>query len=144
MDFSYSKIPIVDLTRRRVVDYVYRPIIKIGIKKELNGKNGYIDYEALIDSGADDCLFPWELVELAGLHIERRNGKVFRGLGGGLVIGYKGRVNLSLGGYDFTTESYFAPKLTGYGILGQRGFFDKFRIRFIYSKKRIEIVEEER
>ena len=144
MDFSYARIPIVNLAKKQVIDYVYRPIIKIGIKKEFNGNSEYIDYRALIDSGADDCLFPWELADLAGLTIKEANGKVFRGLGSGSIIGYKTDIRLYLGGITVFTEVYFSRNLIGHGILGQRGFFDKFRIRFIYSKKRIEIVEERR
>lgn len=144
MNFSYKKIPIIDIKRKRIVDYIYRPLLKIGIKTQLNSGNDFVDYEALIDSGADDCLFPEELAEIAKISIDKTKGKRFSGLGGSSMVGYPASVSISLGEYNFSTEIYFSSNLEGYGILGQKGFFDKFRIRFIYSKKMVEIVEERR
>lgn len=140
MNFAYKKIPIIDFVKRKIIDHVYRPIIKIGIK----GK-AIADYEVLIDSGADDSVLPEELAQIAGVELDKNNSKEFRGLGGGSLSGYKNKnvVILSLGGHDFSADLYFCKGFSsGYGILGQKGFFNKFRVRFIYSKKRIEIDPE--
>lgn len=139
MNFSYKKIPIIDFVKKKIVDHVYRPIIKIGIR----GKTA-VDYEVLIDSGADDSIFPEELAQIAGIELDKDNFKKFKGLGGGFLTGYRNKnvVILNLGGHDFSADLYFCKGFSGHGILGQRGFFNKFRVRFIYSKKRIEIDPE--
>lgn len=142
MDFDYKKIPIIDFKLRKVIDYVYRPIIKIGIKNEPNGKSEFVDYEVLIDSGADECIFPIELADVSGIIVDKSKKNSFIGLGGDSVIGYKTKISLNLGGIKFISEVYFCEDFKGHGILGQKGFFDKFRVRFIYSKKKIEISEE--
>lgn len=139
MNFTYKKIPIIDIVKRQVIDYVYRPIIKIGIR----GKTA-IDYEVLIDSGADDSVFPEDLAQIAGIELDKSSYKEFKGLGGGSVKGYRNKnvVILNLGGHEFSADFYFCKGFVGHGILGQRGFFNKFRVRFLYSKKRIEIDPE--
>jgi hypothetical protein len=139
MNFTYKKIPVVDLTKHQVVDYVYRPIIKIGIKGRIT-----VDYEVLIDSGADDSVFPEELAQIAGIELDKSSYREFKGLGGGSVRGYRNRniMILNLGGHEFSADFYFCKGFVGYGILGQKGFFNRFRVRFLYSKKRIEIEPE--
>lgn len=139
MNFAYKKIPIIDFVKKQVVDHVYRPIIKIGIR----GRST-VYYEVLIDSGADDSIFPEDLAQIAGIELDKNNYKEFNGLGGGKVRGYKNKnvVILNLGGHEFPSDLYFCKEFSGNGILGQRGFFNKFRIRFAYSKKKIEIIPE--
>lgn len=140
MDFHYKKIPIIDLNKGKVIDTVFRPVIQIAIIKEIDKKP--LDYEVLIDSGADECILPLELAEIAQIDLANTETKEFRGIGGGVAIGHKKQVAILLGGYQFSTPVYFSSGIKGYGILGQRGFFEKFRIRFIYSAKKIEITAE--
>lgn len=140
MDFHYKKIPIIDLNKGVVTDMVFRPIIKIGIIKGVD--NQPLEYEVLIDSGADECVLPIELAEIAQIDLANTETKEFRGIGGGVATGYKKQVTILLGGSQYSTPVYFSSGIKGYGILGQRGFFEKFRIRFIYSAKKIEITAE--
>lgn len=143
MKFPYKKIPIIDPQTRSVVDYTYRPIIPIKLKYE----SQEIEYEVLIDSGADDNVFHAEIGEIIGLEVKSSEiKKTFLGIGGAKVIGYQHRITIEVGGHKFNIKAYFAYNLgpSSYGVLGQRGFFDLFRIRFIYSKKSVEITPERR
>jgi len=117
---------------------ILKPIIpvKIIIKdKELN-------YEALIDSGADFCIFDAEIGEYLGIDILSGNQEVFGGIqekGGAVAFLHK--VKLNIGGWDYQTIVGFSYDIAkhGFGILGQKGFFDKFVVNFDLVKEEIEL-----
>ena len=52
-------------------------------------------------------------------------------------------VTLNIGGWDYKTRIGFSYDIAthGYGVLGQKGFFDKFFIGFNFSKEEIELKE---
>lgn len=52
-------------------------------------------------------------------------------------------VTISVGGWKYKTEVAFMPTLSqnGHGLLGQRGFFNLFTVKFDYSKQEIELKE---
>ncbi len=139
MKFPYKKIPVID-PKADEVFYVFRPIIPV----TLFFKGNSVSYEVLIDSGADDCVFDAELTKILHLPLDEEKEKSFGGISGGEIKAYRQGVEMSVGGILYITEVYFSPNLAkmGYGILGQRGFFDHFRVRFIYSKKVVEITKE--
>jgi hypothetical protein len=96
---------------------------------------------ALIDSGADVCVFNSDIAAL--LNINPPTGKQFDlfGFVGGGSPAWLHQVNLTLNGYPsidilvaFTDSIY--PELP---LLGQRGFFDNFQIRFHRYRNQIEI-----
>ena len=142
MKFAYKKIPIIrNLTLGDIV-FVYRPIIPVQIKH----KSKEIKYEALIDSGADQCIFHSEIAEIIG--IPWREGKKcnFGGIGGKVFKGFASPINLVVGGNEIKTKTIFSSEIpnSSYAILGQSGFFKFFRIRFVFQKKTIEITPEQR
>jgi len=139
MKFPYKKIPIID-SRTQKISYVFRPIIPV----TLSFKGNSVSYEVLIDSGADECIFDTEIARILHLPLNEEKEKSFGGISGGEIKAYRQGIEMSAGGVSFVTEVYFSPDLSrmGYGILGQKGFFDHFRVRFIYSKKMVEIAKE--
>ena len=88
---------------------------------------------ALVDSGADLCLFPSALALLLGLRLSQMRTAPVAGLGGRPGVAYLETVTLDLG-FDILvqTEVGFTTGLNflGIGLLGQRGFFDRFRVCF--------------
>lgn len=88
---------------------------------------------AIVDSGADDCVFPASFAARIGLNLASGRHYPFRGAGGGdqdahffdiqFVIPNVTRYRLAVG---------FTPALEGAGIglLGQNGFFSRFRVGF--------------
>lgn len=93
---------------------------------------------ALVDSGADDCLFPISFARQLGLKVPNRRRYAFGGAGGGdvqtahffdlqITIGNVARYRIPVG---FTTA------LEGHniGVLGQNGFFNHFAAAFNFRK----------
>lgn len=119
-----------------------RPVIPVTILY----KNVHVDYEVLVDSGSDRCFFDSEIGEDIG--ITRGNSEIREvfGVGGRMSIYHSHKVTMKIGKQSFETEVGFMPNLGGnivsYGIVGQKGFFDRFIIKFDYSKEEVEIIEK--
>lgn len=135
MKFKYRKLslaPASDFFGK----FIYKPIIPIGISK----LGISVRYAVLIDSGADFCIFDAELGEYLGINIRQAAEIKFGGiqsLGGAKA--YIHRVNIEIGGYDYRTDVGFSYDIArhGYGILGQKGFFDLFAVNFNLTKEEI-------
>lgn len=117
----------------------YRPIIPITIrylKRE-------ITYLALLDSGADFNIFHGDIAKLLGIDLSKqKNSMSFGGIREGASgKGYFMPIELGINNKFFTTTTVFSNDISsnGYGILGEQGFFNNFKILFNYSAKNIEI-----
>lgn len=102
-----------------------------------------VDYEVLVDSGADICLFHADIGELLGIDIAKGRPQEVFGVGGKASIFYLHPVMIEVGGLSFEIEAGFMPSVSGhmmrYGLVGQRGFFDKFVVKFDLRKEEIEL-----
>jgi hypothetical protein len=115
MKFQYK-----NLGKNRLGQPVIRPIISIRI---MNGSRG-IKYEVLVDSGADVCIMDAEIAELIGIELTRGKKTTFMGATGAVEDCYKHNVEIVPGEWRYKTEIAFARNLnSGYGIVGQLGFF---------------------
>jgi len=119
---------------------IFKPIIPIKIIKD----DIVLQYAALIDSGADFCIFDAGLGEYLGLDVKSGAEVQFGGiqsLGGAKA--YIHNITIEIGGHKFVTEIGFSYDISknGYGILGQKGFFDKSIVKFDLEKEEIEIKE---
>ena len=99
------------------------------------------DLYALIDSGAELCVLNSSIAKTLKIDVTKGNPLSLTGLVGGSVPGYLHQLNLSMQGLPsidllvaFTETD--DPEMP---ILGQRGFFDNFQIRFQRYKDLIEI-----
>lgn len=114
---------------------IFRPIIPV----RLTYKTRFAIFEAIVDSGADWCIFDLGLVEI----LQPQLGKKvrFRGVSGDILYGFKSQVILSLVESKIITEVIFSKDLgpSSYGILGQKGFFDNFKVCFDKPNKQLEI-----
>ncbi len=140
MKFSYKRIPISPTKKQKFTKHVLRPVIPIRVKH----KGRAIGYEALIDSGADYCIFHSELAEIMGIAWDKGEIVSLGGVGGKKFKGRFSKVKISVGGNEIETKVLFSDDIPdfGYAILGQVGFFEFFRIRFIYQKGEIQIKAE--
>ncbi len=105
-----------------------------------------LDYAALIDSGADFCIFAVELAEYLGIDVRSGRKEFFGGVQNvSPSAGYLHEVTLNVGGWDFKTTVGFSYDIAkdGYGILGQKGFFDIFSVKFDYQKEEIELKQKQ-
>ena len=116
-----------------------RPVIPIKLKnKELE-----IGYEVLVDSGADLCIFDAEMAGIIGIDIKKGKIREVFGVGGKASVYYLHRVSIEVGGWLYDIEAGFMPNVAGkvmqYGIVGQKGFFDIFVVKFDLLKEEIEL-----
>ena len=139
MIFKYLEFP---LEKQSVVlgESILRPIIPI--KAFHNGVTA--KYAALIDSGADFCIFDAEIGEYLGIDVKSGLEETFGGVqeNGGAVAFFH-EITLGIGDYSLQTPVGFSYDIAkhGYGLLGQKGFFDIFVVKFDLVKKEIELKE---
>jgi hypothetical protein len=116
---------------------VSRPVIPIAL---INNQRR-VRYLTLIDSGADYCIFHAEIGEQIGLQIESGKRLSFSGSSGQEQSAYFHEIKLEVGGHEISCFAGFSRELQSlpYGILGQEGFFDNFKITFDYQKDKIEL-----
>lgn len=120
-----------------------RPILPISI---INGEHRFSCY-AIVDSGADYCTFPGVFMD--ALQIDRSAAKPdsnFRGVTPQSTDIFFHEVMIDLaftlpypvyvGFSDSMNEGYGEA---GLGLLGQVGFFDRFKVVFDWSNKLFEI-----
>jgi len=133
MKFPYLKTPRADPRKK----WISRPIIPI----TLFGPKGSVNVDALIDSGADRCLFNAQIGREIGLEIEKGEKESFSGIEGGEIVAYLHKVKLQIIGIDkiVELEAGFTDAPGVFAILGQDGFFDAFKIKFEKDHNIIEI-----
>lgn len=133
MKFKYQKF------RSVKGDVICRPIIDIS----LASKDGQTyDYFALIDSGADHCIFNAEIGELIGLQVKEGEIIEIIGINDEAIKVYFHDIFISVGGNEYPLKCGFSYELgeDSYGLLGQQGFFDTFKkVIFDYNKKIVEL-----
>lgn len=104
-----------------------------------------IRYDTLIDSGADFCILPAEIGEYLGIKVKSGLKQNFGGIQEkGSALAFLHEIILTIGGFEYQTSigfSYDIAKM-GYGILGQKGFFNLFKVQFDYRKEEIELKEK--
>lgn len=137
MIFRYFKFPLTQ-SHPLFGSAILKPIIPV----ELTRAGRTVKYAALVDSGADFCIFDAEIADI--LEIDVRSGVQFE-FGGiqerGGAIAYMHSVELSVGGMPHKVTIGFSYDIAqhGYGVLGQKGFFDLFAIKFDLEKEEIEL-----
>ncbi len=119
---------------------ILRPVIPI----EIVYKERFIKYEALVDSGADFCIFDSQIGELLGIDIENGPSQEVAGITGTKEEYYIHPVTIKVGGWPYKVDVGFLPNIArlGYGVVGQKGFFDKFVVKFDLKKEEIELNEK--
>jgi len=114
----------------------YRPLVPITIQ---HGKIK-LNYLALLDSGADFNIFHSDLAEILGINLSKLQTTSFGGIqAGNEGKGYYSALTLGIEGFTFNAPIVFSKEISpdGYGILGQQGFFDHFKVTFEHKKKLI-------
>lgn len=110
----------------------FLPLIDVAI--------GDLGIVALVDSGASYSLFHAALGEHIGLNIKAGQKFVSFGVDGKPIESFLHLTRVTIGGNSaMISISYSYDLQTPYPLLGQRGFFEKFRICFDLGKKEIEI-----
>lgn len=123
---------------KNIAPGVNRPIVPITLRY---GNSSPISYSILIDSGADICIFDAQIGQLLGIDIYSGEKGFVSGITGTREPYFIHEVKLTIGGKSIVIKAgfMFNPGSDWYGIVGQKGFFDQFTVKFDYSKKEIEI-----
>src|SRR6184192_875216 len=94
---------------------------------------------ALVDSGADFCLFDGELSYLLDIDLTKLEQISLSGVAG-KAIGYVAHIEIGVNNHFFPVPAVFSfdfsPKGFG-GIIGQIGFFDRLIVQFDRAKKTV-------
>lgn len=130
--FKYHKINLKDPFSNKT--YILRPIIPVSLQY----KDKSIHYEALIDTGADFCIFPTELANILGINLDPNKIIYFSGVDGEALKGFITAVKLRIGEITISAQIVFAESGST-RVLGQKGFLDHFDIKLSYQKQTIEI-----
>lgn len=90
-----------------------------------------ITIDALVDSGADNCIFPGMLGVALGIDVHNGPKQLISGLGARIIEARFHNVLLRVGNVEIKVYAGFTFDTIGTtGLLGQRGFFDNFRVVF--------------
>lgn len=117
---------------------ILKPIIPVGITI---GDEPF-EYSALIDSGADFCIFDAGIAEALNLNLTSGTKIGFGGIQeAGTGEAFLHEILLLIGGWKYTTTVAFSRDVgkRSFGILGQKGFFDLFVVKFDLMKEEIEL-----
>ena len=106
--------------------YLY-PLIRVSIANRRGPKTP--SFEALVDSGASDCIFHASLASAIGINLESGKKEVRAGIGGTQEI-WIHPIQLYVGSEILSIQAGFAKSLSVAGLLGRLGFFDHFKITF--------------
>ena len=125
---------------KRFASGVERPIIPIVVRNPANQQSAR--YLALVDSGADRCIFAAEIGDLIGLDVTAGAERQVRGVVAGQVRPYYLHdVEIEVGSCRKHSIVGFMRDLApnGHGLLGQTGFFDLFS--FVKFERLMGIIE---
>lgn len=118
---------------------IYAPVLKTTLYHKNHERLFLID--ALVDSGADFCVFPANTGKAIGLNIYEGENVITNGIGGKETLYFhKVKVEVFIKGepWVFECRAGFSTKLNtkGIGFLGRDGFFDLFKeVSFNQSTK---------
>ena len=90
------------------------------------------------------CIFDAGIAEILNIDLESGEPRNVAGVTGVKEVYYVHPVTLSVGGWEYKTEVGFLRGVSrfGYGIVGQVGFFDQFKVKFDYQKAEVELVKK--
>jgi hypothetical protein len=135
MNFDFYKLPAKPTPAFPNRKNILIPLLKL----KLINNTREVECFALIDSGADVCLFPADYGEKIGLKIKNKRFMEIHGIGGGKILAYFHIVTLEIGGNKFPTRIGFTYDPIPMATLGREGFFDLFKVSFDFKKEKIEL-----
>ena len=124
MKFSYEKYPSIEGAT------VLYPTLNVGLVNPKTKKT-ISAYKVLVDSGAAGCVFHGLIGEVIGLDVTSGEELPMSGVTKGNAKQYLHPVIIEIGGNKIDLVVGFSYDLSfPFGLLGQLGFFEKFRVCF--------------
>ncbi len=121
----------------RYSDTLVRPVIPVTVRHSRRT----VAYELLIDSGADLNIFDAALAVDLGIDVEAGVEATVLGATGEVERVFVHPVTLTVGDHTYKTRAAFMLRVADscYGLAGQRGIFDQFRVTFDLQAEEIEL-----
>ena len=122
MQFRYD-------TRYTEYGFEMVPRLPVVFRNPHNGRE--LPIFCLVDSGASDILINTEIAHALGIEVERGEPRIYAGIGG-VVTGYQHTITIRVmnDDHEFTVVCGVLPLPAYDGLLGQRGFFDNYKVVF--------------
>src|SRR5271165_4117831 len=134
----YSKFPVPASDPFPNGQVIARPLLVV----KLSCKNGStFSCVAIVDSGADHCLFPASFANALGLDILKMKSNLVGGVGSSANTTYYDTIEIDFGAGGFEAYVGFTSGMDshGVGLLGQVGFFDRFEIMMSHKTGQFHI-----
>lgn len=127
----------MDYPYKEVSRDIFRPIIPVF----LHFKGNMIGYEALLDSGADLNIFHADIARALDIELKSGEKHNFAGINGTKSTAFIHKIELEAAGQRFITPIAFSDDISdsGYGVLGQYGFFSEFTIKFTFYNLQVRV-----
>lgn len=114
----------------------FEPIVTLKVL----GKEGWVELEAYIDSGASFSIFHKDRADILGINYETGQELLLTVGDGGLLKVYLHKLNVELANKKFIAIIGFSNQLgVGFNLLGRKSFFDRFRVCFDDKKRFVEL-----
>lgn len=114
----------------------FAPIIPL----KMRGSEGWIDFEAYIDSGASFSIFNTDRAEILGIDFQKGRPIHLTVGDGGLLQVYLHKVKVRIADHEFVADIGFSEQLgVAFNLLGRKSFFDRFRVCFDDRHRFIDI-----
>jgi hypothetical protein len=114
------------------IPYAILPV-KLPVRLSLPGPGAVktFNVQAVVDSGASQCVFNAEFARALGLDLTAGSRVVIQGIGGA-TDGWVHKVCIHYPGDDqpVTTDAAFRDGIKYGGLLGMKGFFEHFIVTF--------------
>ena len=115
-----------------------RPYIPVSLRS----KNGSVpSLLALVDSGADFCMFDGDLTQLLHVDVSALQQIRLSGINGS-AVGYVAHLEIGVNSHFIPAPVVFSFDFSpvGFGgIIGQIGFFDAFKVQFDRAGRELEL-----
>lgn len=104
------------------------PLIRVSLGKRHAQRTR--PFEAMVDSGAADCMFHASIASALGIRLESGRREQRTGISGARGDVWVHTVQLYVGLDIFSIEAAFSSELPLAGLLGRSGFFEHYRVTF--------------
>lgn len=145
--FDYTNVPLPGSPPFPNGQSLYRPLIQLRLSAPSTGRR--ITCTAMVDSGADHCIFPLALATALGLDPLTLESNTTGGVGNVANPTYFEAVRLEilvLSGASLVIDVYAGfcagVDAIGMGLLGQTGFFERFRVMFDHQARTFQIADQ--
>ncbi|MES2930316.1 MAG: hypothetical protein V4665_00835 [Patescibacteria group bacterium] len=119
---------------------MYRPIIGL----ELSHNEEHFSCIGLIDSGCDTTLINAEIADALRIDISKCKKVKVSGIADKGIDSFTSTVNIKVEGFkDFLEmDVIFVPDMRFGALLGQKDFFEKFKVKFEKKNKKFYLFQE--